>query len=827
MGLFVTASSGTVHWNSYSVSVSSGISYSATSHLGNALNIKLGPKTTSHAATIYVTGITFTTTSASGSVAISPKLHTGAATVTFSPSSATDATILPTPPNAPHVTVIAASQPTVSAGTTTVAVGDWTLTMSGSSTTGSGWNAGASLTVTVAPPSGSNCAGSAYLYFAGVPTVTVDSSTGTGASPTVSGSLSYSGPCSSAQPNELELSFTKADYFSTTGSVTITVSGVRYAVGATATAIGTGAVGVSGSFSVTGSTPFSAVDASRASNAVVGAPQGSGETQPTPSGTSTSQSGTRFVIKANTPPVTVVQDAYDAPISPIEVLGSTTSQVPAGFVCATLSSGAFDTATNPTVAVISGNGAVGATATYQSAGPTGAGTVEFQVTKPSTVRGGYSVSGLAVDAPTRVGVVGLKVTIGSSASCTQDLVLAGSATVYTVAATPVTRIYGTTADATAAAELEHQFDAQATACPGRPGARPVVLATDGRFPDALASAYLASTLGTGELLTPPGALSAATANAIRIEGITEVYIVGGPLAVSTAVAQHLESTLAYNCGGSTPLTSAGPVHIGVTRIAGTTQYDTAQWIAEYPAAGDVGTLDVAGAYGGTNPTGGAGRYNDTAGTGTPAPGTATTLPTAILATGTTFQDAESASALSYADRLPILLTPPTALAPQAASAISNLGIRQVVVMGGPLAVSNGVVSSLKSLGLSVLRIAGKSASDTSVELADFEMGPTAGRLGAGWSGSGGVTVARGDFFTDGLAGAVVAAGGGRAPGHTPEPLLLCTGPSTVGESLSAFLYSAGRTGIDGNAADRVLALTILGGPEAVNPSAVSTMVADL
>jgi hypothetical protein len=137
------------------------------------------------------------------------------------------------------------------------------------------------------------------------------------------------------------------------------------------------------------------------------------------------------------------------------------------------------------------------------------------------------------------------------------------------------------------------------------------------------------------------------------------------------------------------------------------------------------------------------------------------------------------------------------------------------------------MSSLESLGVTALRVGGKDATDTAVQLADLEMASKTGHLGAGWSGSGAVTVARGDYFTDGLAGAIVAAGAGRTHTHEPEPLLLCTDPSAVGPYLSGFLAEAGRTGVDGETSDKVTSLTVLGGPEAVTPSVVTTMTDDL
>ena len=837
LALFVTASSGTVHWKNYKVSASGGISYSSTMSAGNDLNIILGAKVATHVATIVISGIKLTTSSVAGTISVSPTLNG----VTFTPPTVSDGPVVQTPPSAPTITLTSSSQPQLRTGESAGAAGTWELSMSGDITRGSGWAAGSVLTIAVSPPSGVNCAGNGYLYFVGTPAATVPTPSGVSATPSLALSLGSGGTCSASQPDELKVTFENTAYFDTTTKTTVQVAitGVHYTVGATAKATGTGGVIVDASFSATPSTVLTG----SASNAIIEAtpttsrtttktktttktttPTHTSTTTPTHTKTSTS---TPLVLRADTPQVSVPPDAYDAQISSVHVVESLTAHVPVGYVCLTLSSATFNTTAPASVAVSSGNGAASASVQYQGELATAAPTAELRVTRASTSAGELTVSGLAVDAGTRAGPVAVVATYGSSASCAVDSAVIGSATAFTVISTPVSRIYGATSDATAAAELENQFDAQGTACPGRPGARPVVLATDAHFADALTAAYLASSLGTGELLTPTAFLSAVTMNAIRLEGITEVYIVGGPLAVSPAVANDLESALAYNCGGTTLLTSNGPVHIEVVRIAGATEYDTAQWVAEYPAASNVGSLDVAGAYVGTDRTGGTGRYNDTAGNASRPPGTSSTLSTAIVATGRTFQDAESASVLSFSDRLPILLTTTTTLSPQVASVITSLGIEQVLVMGGPLAITDTVVSSLESLGVSVLRIGGQDATDTAVQLADFEMASKSGHMGAGWTGNGGVAVARGNYFTDGLAGAIVAAGGGRAHTHQPEPLLLCENPTTVGPYLSAFLSEAGRSGIDGNAADRVTSLTILGGPQAVSQSVVTTMTGDL
>ncbi len=379
------------------------------------------------------------------------------------------------------------------------------------------------------------------------------------------------------------------------------------------------------------------------------------------------------------------------------------------------------------------------------------------------------------------------------------------------------RIDGATADATAAEELEHQFSPAAGRCPGSATTRPVVLATDAGYPDALASAPLARALGTGTLLTAPTRLSETTATALRMEGVSRVYLVGGPLAVSTSVVATLRSTPAHACDGG----AGSGADIAVTRVYGQTEYDTAEEIADAAAKLDgVGTLDLAGAYRGSDPAGGTGRFNTTAGTASSGPVASGALPTAVVATGKGFQDAEAASTLAYAERLPVLLTTPSALSPQVSSAIRGLGIRQVVVTGGQLAVADAVVESLEQLGVSVLRVAGSDAAATAVELAELETAPSP--TGAGWHGTGDLAVARGNGYSDGLAGAVVAADG---PGSAaPQPLVLTETPTTVGPALTTFLKTAGAVGLGGVRVDH---LTVLGGPLAVTQTAVDQMGTDL
>ncbi len=390
----------------------------------------------------------------------------------------------------------------------------------------------------------------------------------------------------------------------------------------------------------------------------------------------------------------------------------------------------------------------------------------------------------------------------------------GGTDVYTEPAT-VTTVYGATADTTAAAEFTRAFPATRGTCPST---RDAVVATTKVYQDALSSQFLAQDLTTGTLLTPATSLSQVTATTLKKEGVATVYLVGGPLAVTTTVAKAIEALTAYECGGTARGSSTGK--ISVHRITGTTQYGTAEAVAEF--VGSAASKSFAGAYATTNTTGGSGKYNDTAGKGSSAP--SGSEPTAILASGEEFQDAQAASVVSYHTKLPLLLTPSTKLSTTAVAAIQKLGIKQVILMGGPLAVTNTVEAALATkTGVSVLRIAGKDYTDTARELSRFEVaGSTSG---LGWTPGHRVMVARGNGFTDGLAGAVLENSHNVTTGAagSSRPLLLTEGPTTIGTYLSTFLKVTGHTGIDKTTGKTVSALTVLGGPLAVTTTTISGM----
>jgi putative cell wall-binding protein len=371
----------------------------------------------------------------------------------------------------------------------------------------------------------------------------------------------------------------------------------------------------------------------------------------------------------------------------------------------------------------------------------------------------------------------------------------------------VTRVSGTTADATAAAEFERAFPSTKGNCPASHAA---VLATTKEYEDALSSQFLSQSLTTGTLLTPTTSLAPVTASTLKKEGITTVYVVGGRLAITTTVVKAIQNLTAYGCGGTFP---SGKVT--VHRFSGATAEGTAMAIAEH--VGTAASLAFPGAYSST------GKYNDTSGNGSGAP--SGSVPTAILASAQEFQDAEAASVVSYHTKLPLLLTQPNALSTTAAAALTALRVKQVILMGGPFALSNTVEAALVAKGISVLRIAGKDATDTARELARFEAAsPTSG---LGWTPGHRIMVTRGDGFTDGIAGAVLDSPHNSATGAGVRPLLLTESPTVVGTHLTTFLEVTGHTGIDGTRGKTVTSLTVLGGTLAVSTAAVAEMQTDL
>jgi putative cell wall-binding protein len=638
-----------------------------------------------------------------------------------------------------------------------------------------------------------DCATANDIAFGAVPTVTVTSIGGTGGPvPTFTLGLSSAAvePACSSLGNDLTLTVASVPTTPPTGTTAwaVAISGLKYNVGAGATP---GAVDTSASTCTNNNA--AACTLSVPANAVVSA------------------TGGDVNVIANTPPVGLLAGAdTNVAISNVGFQETVAGAIPVGPVCVNLGAGTFDTSAPAPTITVGGGPAITTGVTLSG------GTASFAVATASTAPATYVLSGLRVDAGNTPGPVTFTASSGGTcATPTNHLTTNGP--IYTVYSQ--SRTAGSDADATAAAEMEAVYPvptAPSTSCSVTN--HTVVLATDSAYPDALSASYLAGQLNTSILLTPTAALSSETANAIRQEGISTVDIVGGPLAVGPAVVSALQATPVYQCGGVNPVSPAAT--LTVNQIFGQVQYDTSAKIAQYFTAGSVGKAAFPGAYG---------NYNHTSplGAASSAPIAAGPLSTAIVATGEGYQDATAASVVGYAQNFPVILTTPTTLASQAAASLTNDAIKQVILMGGPIAVSDTVVAQIQAMGISVLRIAGQDFTQTAAELALFELNSTsstAGVEGLGWDAGNQhqMTLARGDFYSDALAGSAFAA----LLANGPQPILLTTDPNTLGTNLTTFLNLAGSPeGATGDgAASQIYTINVLGGTIAL-PN--STLVAAL
>jgi putative cell wall-binding protein len=448
-------------------------------------------------------------------------------------------------------------------------------------------------------------------------------------------------------------------------------------------------------------------------------------------------------------------------------------------------------------------------------------TVGFTVTAPGAQPGNSSVLNLTVTGEPASGAASLTinnasvVTAGSTVG-SQKVTVTNGAT--TIGSTSVGSILGTvttiagadgTADGTVAAEFMNAFPANAVQQNG--GNANVVLATDApsaNGSDALAASYLEGTLGTGLLITSPTSLGVDAQNAIRIEGVSTVYVVGGPLAISPAVLAQVAALPAYKPGGLV-LTGSNVKVVGPIAGADGTAAGTAAAIATRFGAA-FGSAAFAGAY---NATGGV--YNDTTGNASTTAPTGS-VPTAIVVASSDWQDAMSIAPEAYKLRLPVILNGPStdgSLDADAQSALVSLGVKQVIVIGGQLALQNSVETQIAALngGISVLRIAGIDATDTAAQLANFAL--ATGGAGLGWATSTSTVMASHvDYWTDALGAAAYGA-------VNNQPLILVENPTTIGQYTTAELPTLASSNISN--------LTVLGGPLAMPSSTVNTLLAGL
>jgi putative cell wall-binding protein len=722
---------------------------------------------------------------------------------------------------------IPGTQPTIFAGVASQAASNETITLPNN------FNSGDTIKYLVAPTSGftfnggftaitgtTNCtAVGDSVGFSAVPTVAVVAATHTGTTdttPTISASLSTNplDPPACAGANDV-LSLTLTDSSANTASApntdtwTVTISGIAYTIGAATPTGGTVAVAAEGENTTESS--FTVYANGTGSYGTTGA---SAALNPT---NATIAAKVNATVTANSPVVQINAGGAGTISSVVITEGAAAVLAGETWLCVVPTGWTFTASTGTGTAAPASTTGAGTVVT--AAATTVAGSASINIAPSTTVATTYTISGLGVAAaPASVGVASAAIEAGTASGC-------GTGTKYVSLATVVFNvqpgtsqvIFGADADGTASTEF-------AAAYPG--GNTNVVLATDANYPDALSASYLAGFLNTGILLTPTAVVSSETLAAICKAGASVVYVVGGPLAVSTADITTLEGTRVCAVNGG-PLDAGSGPFLTVIVLFGSTEYDTAQIISEFPGASQPHSVNISGAY--------TGKYNDTTGLSTAAPASAP-LKTAILATGTGFWDAASASVIAFNSQFPVLLTTPTSLSVQASSALTSLGIKQVILVGGPLAVSDTVEGQVAALGISVLRVAGTDYTDTSQLLAQFELNTnttasTGTYLGLGWGAgvnsagstwAGQVFVARGDFFADALVGASV--------GHIGThliPLLEIENPSLIGTYVTTFLNTGGSAaGIDSlAAAGKIGTINVIGGPLAVTFPTVLAMQA--
>jgi SpoIID/LytB domain protein len=291
---------------------------------------------------------------------------------------------------------------------------------------------------------------------------------------------------------------------------------------------------------------------------------------------------------------------------------------------------------------------------------------------------------------------------GASAKVSGDTVrtkLSLLSTNFRFSGFPITRIQGANRYATAQAISARAFPATAPA---------VVIASGEAFADALTGSALAGTVGGPLLLTSSWYLPDATAAELGRLRPSKVYLLGGTTAVNATVEAAIRSAV--------PAAS-------VTRLAGADRYATAVAVADIVVA--------------------------TAGSSS-----------AILASGESWPDAASASALAYARKIPILLTPADELHDLTRTYLAARRPTTVLAVGGTSVLSPSTFSSAANAsGSTPTRLFGPDRYSTSAAIARYTM-TTEPRFVADY-----VYIGTGVEYADALTGGTLA-------GAQRRPMLL-------------------------------------------------------
>jgi putative cell wall-binding protein len=222
------------------------------------------------------------------------------------------------------------------------------------------------------------------------------------------------------------------------------------------------------------------------------------------------------------------------------------------------------------------------------------------------------------------------------------------------------------------------------------GAAVVYVATGSNFPDALGGGSAAAAEGGPLLLVARNFIPAETAAEMSRLSPSRVVVLGGTGAVSSGVASNLG------------------VYGTVERRAGADRYSTAVEVSK-------------GAFSSSS--------------------------IAYISTGMAFPDAMVAGAAAANAGAPLLLVPTDNVPDAVLDELTRLGVDQVVVVGGPAAVSGAAFAQLQTGGRTVTRLAGSDRFSSAAALSANTFSP----------GVSIVFVAVGTNYPDALAGAAASA----------------------------------------------------------------------
>lgn len=302
--------------------------------------------------------------------------------------------------------------------------------------------------------------------------------------------------------------------------------------------------------------------------------------------------------------------------------------------------------------------------------------------------------------------------------------------------------------------------------------------------DALSANYLAGVMHAPILLTSAVTLPKPTVAALTeifqgATGTITIYVMGRADSVSPVVRSDAIVAVRATAPGA---------QVVIKEISGQNRYATAAAAASAGGARAAGSYDLGRGLGATM----------------------------FLASGEIAADALAAGAVSAAARIPVLLTPYAPTLPgEVLDVIRDLGIKNVIVLGGPDRVSKAVVGQLGDAGVYAARLAGSGSQgrfDTAAMVNEFAYAPvtdhglglTPGAYAVSYIANGA------DGFADALAVGPLAAA-------TTSPLLTVPKdelPASTGEFLKNFNAGFGRNG-----------LTLLGQEDRITPALAAALLA--